>query len=235
MSRFRAVLAVAAVLAVLAWPGLFSELMGGFPGAGLLGLLLQAALVAIVGRLIFAWWRQRNAPAMAGGPPLHDAQIHPQSFLGGLFGGGGGQPPAPPAPPAPSVTITQADYEVFERLLHDVTMAYSTADLGRLGTLVTPEMITEMAKELADYASRGLVNETTDIKLLQGNLVDSWNEDNADFATVSLRYSVTDVVIDRKSGEIVEGSRTPEEASELWTFRRAPGGQWQLWAVEKPK
>src|SRR2546430_4036160 len=70
-------------------PGLLGGLAAGFLGAGLFGLLfghgmfgnlggfasifgllLQIALVVLVGRLIWVWWQRRNAPAYAGGPML---------------------------------------------------------------------------------------------------------------------------------------------------------------------
>ena len=48
-------------------------LMGGLGGfASILGLLLQVALVVIVGRLIWNWWQRRNQPALASGPALRE-------------------------------------------------------------------------------------------------------------------------------------------------------------------
>src|ERR1700730_3089408 len=48
-------------------------LMGGLGGfASIIGLLLQVALVVIVGRLVWNWWQRRNQPALASGPALRD-------------------------------------------------------------------------------------------------------------------------------------------------------------------
>src|SRR6266851_5124250 len=48
-------------------------LMGGLGGfASILGLILQVALVVIVGRLLWSWWQRRNRPALASGPALRD-------------------------------------------------------------------------------------------------------------------------------------------------------------------
>src|SRR6266849_4239496 len=48
-------------------------LMGGLGGfASILGLILQVALVVIVGRLLWVWWQRRSQPALASGPALRD-------------------------------------------------------------------------------------------------------------------------------------------------------------------
>ncbi len=224
-------------------PGFFGGLLAGFLGAGLLGLLfgnglfgglaglsgmigllLQIALIVIVGRLIFAWWQRRNGLALAGGPSLRDAAGHSRPDFGG---GTGGQ-----ASPQP-LTITQADFDAFERLLGEVTLAYGAADLGRLRTMVTPEMLSYFSEDLAGYASRGLSNEVGDIKLLQGDLSEAWQEGQSEYATVAMRYRLTDALVERASGRIVEGSRSPQEVTELWTFRRARGGDWMLSAIQQ--
>ena len=46
-----------------------------------------------------------------------------------------------------------------------------------------------------------------------------------------MRYSLDDKMVDRASGRVVESQ--PSEAREFWTFRRAPGGQWVLSAVQQ--
>jgi len=49
-------------------------------------------------------------------------------------------------------------------------------DLGALGKKVTPEMLSYFSEELADNQSRGVVNRISDVKLLQGDLAESWRE-----------------------------------------------------------
>jgi predicted lipid-binding transport protein (Tim44 family) len=225
-------------------PGFFGGLLAGFLGAGLFGLLLgnglfgglagiagffglilQIALIVIVGRLIFAWWQRRNGFAMAGGPSLREPPTYPRANFAG-FGG---------AAPAPPVTVAQGDYDRFERLLNEVTMAYGAADLGRLRPLMTPEMLSYMSDDLGGYASRGLVNETSDVKLLQGDLAEAWREGDTEYATVAMRYRLTDALVERASGRIVEGSRDPQEVTELWTFRRDRGADWVLSAIQQER
>jgi predicted lipid-binding transport protein (Tim44 family) len=78
-----------------------------------------------------------------------------------------------------------------------------------------------------------VVNKVSDVKLRQGDLAEAWREDDADYATVAMRYGLTDQTFDRATGRIVEGSSAPTEATELWTFRREPRGKWELSAIQQ--
>jgi predicted lipid-binding transport protein (Tim44 family) len=193
--------------------------MGGF--ASLLGLILQIALIVVVARLLFAWWQRRNEPAYAA---AHPATGHSFSGLGGMF--------AANAPAGEPLTIAKPDYDAFERLLDEIQAAYSTEDLDALRTKVTPEMLSYFSEQLAENASRGLVNKVTGVRLEQGDLAEAWREGGVEYATVAMRFSLTDSMVDRASGRTVEGGE-PGEVTELWTFMRAPGGGWLLSAIQQ--
>jgi predicted lipid-binding transport protein (Tim44 family) len=214
--------------------GLFGMLFGhGFMGgmggfASILGLLLQIALVVIVARLAWAWWQRRNQPAMAGGPSLRDRLSGGGPSAGGFAGFGGGGSGAPADEP---IEVTPADFDTFEKLLGDIQTAYGKEDLGALRAHMTPEMLSYFSEELARNASRGVVNQISDVKLLQGDLSEAWREINDEYATVAMRYSLSDKMVDRATGRVVE--EEPSEATELWTFRRARDGQWLLSAIQQ--
>ena len=54
------------------------------------------------------------------------------------------------------------------------------------------------------------------------------------FAAAAMRFSFTNVMVERASNRVVEGNPTAvQEAVEIWTFRRVPGGQWILSAVQR--
>lgn len=211
--------------------GLFGLLFGhGFFGgmagfASIIGLLLQIVLVVIVARLVYAWWQRRNAstPAYATARP---ATGHNFAGSGGMFGStassGTGEP----------LTIAKSDYDAFEQLLSDIQAAYSAEDLSALRAKVTPEMLSYFSEQLAGNASRGLVNRVADVKLLQGDLAEAWREGGTDYATVAMRFALKDSMVERASGRVVEGGE-PSEVTELWTFRRARGGNWLLSAIQQ--
>jgi predicted lipid-binding transport protein (Tim44 family) len=221
--------------------GLFGMLFGGsFMGgvggfAGFLGLLLQIGLVVIVARLVWAWWQRRNQPAFAaaggpaGGPALRDVSLNGQGPH--VASGGSG---APAGFGSNNIDVTPADYSAFERLLGEIQGAYGAEDLAALRAHLTPEMLSYFSEELAKNASRGVVNQISDVKLLQGDLAEAWREDNAEYATVAMRYALKDRMVDRATGRVVEGdAEHPQEVTELWTFRRAPGRDWLLSAIQQ--
>jgi predicted lipid-binding transport protein (Tim44 family) len=230
-------------------PGFLGGLAAGFLGAGLLGLLfsgslagglgslasifglvLQIGLIVIVGYLLWSWWQRRSQPqtALASGPSLRDAAPNGRRPMGLGSGLGGG---SAPAFGSQDIQLTEEDFNDFERLLGEIQTAYGAEDLGALRARLTPEMLSYFNEDLAKNASRGQSNQISDVKLLQGDLSEAWREPGAEYATVAMRYSLTDKLVDRASGRVVDGG--PQEVTELWTFRRAPGGSWMLSAIQE--
>jgi len=226
--------------------GLFGGLAAGFLGAGLLGmlfggglfgglggfssiigLLLQVALIVFLVRMAMAWWQRRHetqaAYAGGNGPSPLGAQATYRSSMSG-FGLGSGSAP---------VQILPADYEAFERLLGETQDAYSNEDVTRLGTLATPEMVSYFARDLQENKQRNVVNKVAGTKLLQGDLAEAWREGDTDYASVAMRYSLVDTFVDRTTGRVVEGNGQPEEVTEVWTFLRPRGGNWELSAIQQ--
>jgi predicted lipid-binding transport protein (Tim44 family) len=215
--------------------GLFGLLFGhGFLGglgsfASFLGLLLQIGLVIIVARLAWTWWQRRSQPqpAYAGMPP-RDTMT--SNMSGGFFGLGS----KPAEPEDAPLEIGPEDFDDFERLLGEIQEAYSAEDTSALRERVTPEMLTYMLDDLRENASNGIVNKVSDVKLLQGDLSEGWSdEDGGDYVSVAMRFSLVDRTLDRATGELVEGSTSPTEAKELWTFRREPGEAWMLAGIQQ--
>ena len=48
-----------------------------------------------------------------------------------------------------------------------------------------------------------------------------------------MRFSLVDRTLDRTSGQLVEGSEQPTEITEVWTFLREHGGNWELSAIQQ--
>jgi predicted lipid-binding transport protein (Tim44 family) len=118
---------------------------------------------------------------------------------------------------ASPITITKSDYDAFERLLGDIQSAFSAEDLPALRGVLTPEMLSYFSEQLADNASRGLINRV---------------EGSIDYATVAMKYALKDSTVERASGRVVQGGERTE-VTELWTFRRARGGNWLLSAIQQ--
>jgi predicted lipid-binding transport protein (Tim44 family) len=221
--------------------GLLGGLAAGFLGAGLLGMLfgggmfgglggmssifgliLQIGLIVIVVRLAMSWWQRRHQTAYAGAAAGPAA---PASFrTGSGFGLGSGSAP---------LEILPADYQAFERLLGEIQAAWSDEDIARLHTLGTPELVSYFSGDIQANKARNVVNKVSGVKLLQGDLAEAWREGDTDYASVAMRYSLVDKTFDRLTGRLVEGSEAPTEATEVWTFVRPRGGNWELSAIQQ--
>jgi len=218
----------AGLIGMLFGGGFFSGLAGF---ASIVGLLLQVGLIVIVGMLLYRWWQRRSQPqaAYAGAPG--DMNTQQRSALGGLGGGFGlGGNAAPATEP---LQISPDDFNSFERLLGEIQTAYGREDLAGLRARLTPEMLSYFAEELSENASRGVVNQISDVKLLQGDLSEAWREGDKEYATVAMRYSLVDRFVDRTTGRAAEGSEQAQEATEVWTFMRTRGGNWVLSAIQQ--
>lgn len=213
--------------------GLLGMLFGGglFGGLGglssILGLIIQIVLVVLVVRLAMSWWQRRHAPqaAYANAAAGPGPQANQRSGLGG-FGFGANANSVP-------LEIKPDDYEAFERLLGEIQTAWSNEDVAKLHTLATPEMVSYFEQDLAQNRARNVVNKVTGVKLLQGDLAEAWREGETDYATVALRFALTDKTLDRNSGAVVAGSEQPGEVTEVWTFARRPGNGWELSAIQQ--
>ena len=218
-------------------------LLGGLLGAGLatlfgagalanvLGFVLQMALIAGVVMLVVAFFRSRSAnkPALASAAAGSGAAANPEQpayrAAASSVGGGAG------------VTLAQADYDAFERLLTEIQTLYGQNDVDSLGTRLTPEMLSYFAHELDENAKKGVINEISDVKLLQGDLSEAWREGTVEYATVAMRYSMLDATVEARTGRVISGSKTqPQEITEIWTFLRPANGradQWELSAIQQ--
>ena len=209
-------------------------LFGGLSGlTSFLGLLLQVALIGGLVWLALRFFRRRSEPALAGAGANHQRSALGGNGLGGMGGGLGGGSATRPAAAAP-VVIGEADFQAFERALHDIQLAYCREDMQALTYLVTPEMVRYFGSDLEGNRSQGLRNAISDPKLLQGDLAEAWREGATEYATVAMRFSLIDTMVNRTTGQLVSGDpKTAEQSTELWTFRRDNGGTWLLSAIQQ--
>ncbi|MBF0857783.1 TIM44-like domain-containing protein [Gluconobacter sp. LMG 31484] len=213
MSGFAGGFLGAGLFGLLSGHGFMGGMTGGTSFFGfLLQVLIIGGLIAFVLRM-FGNRGQRSPmgmPSSAGAPP---------------FGNAGGSAP---------VTLTNDDYMSFQRLLLDIQAAWSAQNMRALASMATPEMTGYFNAQLSDLASRGARNIVSNVQFQRGDLSEAWREGNLTYATVAMRYSMTDVTTD-SMGNVIDGSSTePVTVTELWTFVRADGrGNWILSAIQQ--
>jgi predicted lipid-binding transport protein (Tim44 family) len=232
------------LMAGLLGAGLFGLLSGSglFGGLGsltsFLGLILQIGLIFLVVRFAISYFARKREGQLAAATPHGQAPEQPmqREAFGGMFGGGAGAGPAPAAQLA-ELQIAPEDFNAFERKLAEIQSAYGEENMDHLRRHVTPEMASYFAEDLADNARKGVLNKVSGAKLLQGDLAEAWRETDADYATVAMRFSVMDTMVDRTTGAYISGDRTePSETTEIWTFTRRAGGgteEWKLSAIQQ--
>jgi predicted lipid-binding transport protein (Tim44 family) len=200
---------------------------GGF--AGLLGTLIQLALIAGLIYFAVAFFRRRPIstarPAAYAGPAGFE-ELTPHA--------GGAQIPLHSPTARDDVGLRKEDFDAFERSLVQIQAAWSKADLAGMRRWVTPEMLSYLSEQLAANASKGVENRVENVKFTQGDLAEAWSEGNTDYATVAMRWLAQDYTVESASGRVVEGDPTNAvEAAEVWTFMRSRGGQWLLSAIQQ--
>jgi predicted lipid-binding transport protein (Tim44 family) len=137
------------------------------------------------------------------------------------------------------INLSDADLSAFQAVHSAVQKAWSAGDLGQLRRLMTPEMLSYFSEELTRNAGQGVQNIVSDVQLVKGELSESWDEGDLQYATAYMRWRAIDYVtrLGRPSGDpeaIVSGNpRVAVEAEEVWTFVRRRGGDWLLSAIQQ--
>jgi predicted lipid-binding transport protein (Tim44 family) len=209
--------------------------MGGLGFAGGLGVMTQFLLLAGLAWLAYSFFRGRRDQQPVAYPNFgqartpYDVEGH-ASHIPSV--------PLPHAavlpPPGQDVALADADFDEFERLLPAVQRAWSMGDIAALRRIVTPEMLSYFAEQLATNTSKGVVNTVEDVKLEQADVAEAWREGEIDYVTVSLRFSAHDYMSSLDDGRVVDGSKTEHiVATETWTFMRQAGGRWLLSAIQQ--
>ncbi len=209
----------------------FAHMLFGGYGGGMgspLGALLH---LAILGWLIWFAFRlfRRVGPAggLAGGGMGAGLGAVPL----GLTGRGGAQAAGP--------ALSQQDEAAFAQVLTGIQAAWSRGDLEAMRRLVTPEMLSYFAEELAGNTSRGVENRVEQVHPLDLEVRETWSEGGFDYVTAAMTWSALDYTLrlGERPGDadlVVEGDpQTAHEVSEVWTLVRAPGGHWLLSAVQQ--
>jgi predicted lipid-binding transport protein (Tim44 family) len=213
---------------------LFSHLGGiGHFFGGILQLLLIALLIFVAIRLLSGFFGRRGPVGVGTGGGFGRSVVEPMP-----------RPVGAAVAPAPrfrgvDTTVNDSDLQAFQSLHQAVQDAWSNGDLARLRQLMTPEMLGYFSEELTRNTSRGVRDIVSNVRLLEGDITESWDEGDLQYATAYLKWSAIDYLarLDRSLGapDYVAGGdpSRPIESEEIWTFVRRRGGNWLLSAVQQ--
>ena len=200
-------------------------------GGSALGMVLQILIIGLLIYFAIRLFRNFRGRAFSGGAARSAPFSMPRSA---------GAAAAPVRRDRGRDTnLSDADLDAFQKIHAAVQEAWSASDLGRLRQLMTPEMLSYFSEELTRNASQGTQNIVADVVLVKGDLSESWDEGDLQYATAYMRWRALDYVarLGRSAGDpdyIVSGDpRTPVESEEVWTFVRRRGGDWLLSAIQQ--
>ncbi|MCY4384378.1 MAG: Tim44 domain-containing protein [Nitrospinae bacterium] len=113
--------------------------------------------------------------------------------------------------------------------------AWTARDLSPVRDLMDKEIYGEVQRDIEGLKSEGKINKLDDVDIKSAEIVEAWNEEGYDFIAVRYEASLCDYVVEERSGNIVEGSRTERvNFSEHWTWVRPEGpNTWFLSAIEQ--
>lgn len=199
------------------------------PGASMLGLLLQLAIIGGLVWLAIRLFRGRSQPAVPAGNPYmarHAQGQHVEPMVA-----------APPAQPRIEREFDASgnDQDAFTEILLGVQQAWSEGNLMQLKRFATPEVVSYLSEDMSRNASEGLANKVENVTLQKGDVSESWSEGGFDYLTAILTFSCNDYMVRLDTGAVADGDpRSVVTHTEAWTFvRSSNGGRWLLSAVQQ--
>lgn len=241
-------------------PSFFGGLMGGIAGfaiGGLIGSMLFGGMgrglgggiglfeiLLIVGGafLLIRAFRSRSSapePAYAGAGTSASYGAGDQSYSGG---GSATEVPAAPSELERGIGyLRQMDpgfdpaafVQWAQRLFSDVQDAITRRDMNLLNDRLTPQEYARLQGQCDQLKGARQTNRVEQIQIKRAEVTEAWQESGQDWATVYFVVSLADYTMDDTTGGLVDGSKTPQDIEEFWTFTRPVGPKaWRLSAIQ---
>ncbi len=237
-------------------PSFFGGLMGGIAGfalGGLIGSMLFGGMggglgggiglleILLVGGGVFLLMRM-----------IRSRQSEPQPAYAGASAYGGESQGSPggvavETPAAPSDLERGVGYlrqmdpgfdpvafaQWAQRTFADVQDGITRRDLGLVGDRLTPQEYARLQGQCDQLRGARQTNRVEQIQFKRVELTEAWQESGQDWTTVYVTASLVDYTVDDSTGGLVDGSKTPQDIAEYWTFTRPVGPKpWRLSAIQ---
>src|SRR5207249_4379819 len=137
--------------------------------------------------------------------------------------------PRPPTLSAGSPTFARWVQRVFV----DVQEGVGRRDMSTLNDRLTPQEYARLQAQCDRLRSARQTNRVEQIQFKRADVTEAWQESGQDWATVYVAASLVDYTLDDTTRNLVDGSRTPQDVEEYWTFTRPVGPTpWRLSAIQ---
>jgi predicted lipid-binding transport protein (Tim44 family) len=221
---------------------LFGGMGGGFAGGiGLLELLLIGGAIFFVFRLLRGRQAIQPEPAYAAAGGAYRAGSESWSA-----GGSGATVEASSGPS--DLTrglghIRQLD-PTFDpvafagwakTVFTDVQGGITRRDMSGMNDRLTPQEYARLQAQCDQVRGARRTNRIEQIQIARAEVSEAWQEGGQDWVTVYFAASLVDYTVDDATGAVEEGSKTPQDIEEYWTFTRPVGPKpWRLSAIQTP-
>jgi predicted lipid-binding transport protein (Tim44 family) len=123
--------------------------------------------------------------------------------------------------------------ELAKAAFVDIQQGIARRDLSAVQDRLTPQEYARLQAQVDQLRSARRTNRIERIQIGRAQLTEAWQESGQDWATVFFAVSLVDYTVDDSTGSVVEGSPTPVEFEEYWTFTRPVGPKpWRLSAIQ---
>jgi len=213
---------------------LFGGMGGGFGGGiGLLELLLIGGATFFLFRLLRGRQATRPEPAYAGA----GSESWPAGSRGATV-----EAPAGPSdlerglghirqmdPSFDPVALAGWAKTVFT----DVQGGITRRDMSGMNDRLTPQEYARLQAQCDQLRGARRTSRIEQIQIVSTEASEAWQEGGQDWVTVYFAASLVDYTVDDATGAVVEGSKTPQDIEEYWTFTRPVGPKpWRLSAIQ---
>src|SRR2546422_3730603 len=242
-------------------PGMFGGLMGGIAGfalGGLLGSMLFGGmgggfgggvglleLLLIGGAIFFLFRMLRGRPAVRPEPAYAGAgSAYNAGGQGWSTAGGGTTLEVPPSVSdldrgVEHIRGMDASFdpngfvEFAKGAFGDVQGGIVKRDLSGVQDRLTPQEYARLQAQCDQLRGARRTNRIERVRINRAQMTEAWQESGQDWVTVYLSVSMVDYTVDDATGAVVEGSATPVDIEEYWTFTRPVGPKpWRLSAIQ---
>jgi predicted lipid-binding transport protein (Tim44 family) len=120
-----------------------------------------------------------------------------------------------------------------QRAFADVQEGITRRDLGAVADRLTPQEYARLQAQCDQLRGARQTNRVEQIQWRRAEVSEAWQEGGQDWVTVCVSVSLVDYTVDDTTGSVVDGSRTPQDVEEYWTFTRPVGPKpWRLSAIQ---
>jgi len=120
-----------------------------------------------------------------------------------------------------------------QRVFVDVQEGIGRRDMSALNDRLTPQEYARLQAQCDRLRGARQTNRVEQIQFKRAEVTEAWQESGQDWATVYVAASLVDYTLDDTTRNLVDGSRTPQDVEEYWTFTRPVGPKaWRLSAIQ---